>query len=54
MGLGPGAAVGFAMSPTEMGKSTLDDSPTGEYTTIPFEQNVMKPDDIEEGFINKQ
>ena len=54
VGLGPGAAVGFAMSPTEMGKSTLNDSPTGEYTTIPLEQNVMKPDDIEEGFINKQ
>tara|TARA_B100001939_G_C16681344_1_gene504523 strand:- start:40 stop:708 length:669 start_codon:yes stop_codon:yes gene_type:complete len=53
LGMGPGAFVGFAMSPTEMGKSTLDDSPTGEYTTIPLEQNVMKPDDIQEGFINQ-
>lgn len=53
LGLGPGAAVGFALSPTEMGKATLEDSPIGEYTTIPFEKNVMKPDDIEEGFINE-
>ena len=53
LGLGPGAAVGFSLMPTEMGKSTIDDSQTGEYKTIPLEQNVMKPDDIQEGFINQ-
>lgn len=53
LGTGPGAFVGFALSPTEMGKATLDDSPDGEYTTIPLEQNVMKPDDIQGGFINQ-
>jgi len=54
IGLGPGAAVGFSLMPTEMGKSAIDDSQVGEYKTIPLEQNVMKPDDIQEGFINKQ
>lgn len=53
LGLGPGAAVGFSLMPTEMGKSTIDDSQMGEYKTIPLEQNVMKPDDIQEGFINQ-
>ena len=53
LGFGPGAVVGFSLSPTEMGKSTLDDSQMGEYKTIPLEQNVMKPDNIQEGFINK-
>tara|TARA_Y100000114_G_scaffold118102_1_gene112548 strand:- start:33 stop:1742 length:1710 start_codon:yes stop_codon:yes gene_type:complete len=53
LGTGPGAFVGFALSPKEMGKATLDDSPSGEYTTIPLEQNIMKPDDIQKGFINQ-
>ena len=53
LGTGPGAFVGFALSPTQMGKATLDDSPSGEFTTIPLEQNIMKPDDIQGGFINQ-